>query len=130
MPDMDAFFAVVARLLRPQGHLLIYEMHPFTTMFDLPEETDKPLQVALSYFNRSATEDKNGLDYYTGAAYDAHPNYWFTHTLSTIFNAMIANRIAIIGFDEYAHDISAVFGPLEPYHLMPLSCILVGQRLT
>ena len=128
MPDIHAFFAVVARLLAAQGHLLIYEMHPITTMLNIPEETDKPLEIALSYFNRAATQETDGLDYYSGTDYAALPNYWFTHTLSALFTAMIANSIAIAAFEEYAHDISINFAPLEPYQLVPLSMILVGQK--
>jgi ubiquinone/menaquinone biosynthesis C-methylase UbiE len=128
MPDINAFFAVVARLLRPQGHLLIYEMHPFTNMLEIPEETDNPFQISLSYFNPSATEETDGLDYYWGTSYDALPHYWFAHTLSSIFTALIANQIAIVAFDEYAHDISAIFKPMEQYQRMPLSYILVGEK--
>jgi ubiquinone/menaquinone biosynthesis C-methylase UbiE len=128
MPDIHAFFGVVARLLRPGGHLLIYEMHPVTTMLDLPEKSEHPLQIALSYFNTKATEENDGLDYYQNSEYDALPNYWFTHTLGAILNGAIANGIAIVSLDEYPHDISAIFGPLEQYGLLPLSYILVGQK--
>lgn len=127
MPDIHAFFAVVGRILRPGGHLMIYEMHPFLNMLDLPEETEHPLQISLSYFNPAATED-NGLDYYTGTDYDALPNYWFAHPLSVIFTAMIQNQIAIAAFDEYPHDISMIFKALEPLQKVPLSYILVGEK--
>jgi ubiquinone/menaquinone biosynthesis C-methylase UbiE len=128
MPDIQAFFAVVARLLRPKGHLMIYETHPFLNMLDLPEETDNPLQISLSYFNTAASEDA-GLDYYTNSDYDASPNYWFAHTLSAIFTALIANGIKIAAFEEYAHDISLAFAPIEPLNKVPLSYILVGERV-
>ena len=127
MPDINAFFAVVSRLLRSGGHLMIYEMHPFLNVLDLPEETENPLQISLSYFNSAATED-SGLDYYTGTDYEALPNYWFAHPLGVIFKAMIQNQIAIAAFDEYAHDISLAFQALEPLQKVPLCYILMGQR--
>lgn len=128
MPDISAFFAVVARLLKPHGHLLIYEMHSFLNMLDAPEETDNPLQIALSYFNPAATEDITNLDYYQGTKYDALPKYWFAHPLSAIITALIANEIKIAAFEEYAHDISALFKPIEHYQRMPLSYILIGEK--
>jgi ubiquinone/menaquinone biosynthesis C-methylase UbiE len=128
MPDIHTFFGVVARLLRSQGHLMVYEMHPVLNMLNLPEASENPLQIALSYFNTKATEEHDGLDYYQNSQYDALPNYWFTHTLGAILNGAIANGIAIVSLDEYPHDVSAIFRPLEPYHLLPLSYILVGQK--
>lgn len=128
MPDIRAFFAVVARLLRPGGHLMIYETHPFLNMLDIPGETENPLYISLSYFNNEATEETGGLDYYSDKEYDALPNYWFAHSLSAILNSLVANGIAIASFDEFAHDISNVFQPLEAFHRVPLSYILVGER--
>ena len=34
MPDLVIFFAVVTKLLRPGGRLVIYETHPVLEMFD------------------------------------------------------------------------------------------------
>ena len=128
LPDLNTFWGVVARLLRPQGKVMIYEMHPFTNMLDLPEQTSTPLQISLSYFNPDVTEDKDGLDYYSGTSYDALPNYWFAHTLSDILMGMVNNGMALVSFEEYAHDISAVFKPLEQYGKVPLCYILVGEK--
>jgi hypothetical protein len=64
----------------------------------------------------------------TDTEYDALPNYWFSHSLSAIFTAMIKHGIAITVFEEYAHDISNVFKPLESLNKVPLSYILVGER--
>jgi ubiquinone/menaquinone biosynthesis C-methylase UbiE len=128
MPDLNAFFAVVARLLKPQGHLMIYEMHPFLNMLDAPSETDNPLQISLSYFNQAAQADTTSLDYYERTPYEALPKYWFAHSLASLLTALIANQIAISAFDEYAHDISELFKPLEQYQKIPLSYILVGEK--
>ncbi len=128
MPDIHGFFEVVARILKPQGKLLIYEMHPFLNMLDVPSETENPLQISLGYFNKAAQEDPSTLDYYNGTQYESLPKYWFAHTLSDNMTALIANGIAIAAFEEYPHDISAMFKSLEPYQKMPLSYILVGQK--
>jgi ubiquinone/menaquinone biosynthesis C-methylase UbiE len=128
MPDINAFFAVVARLLKPQGHLMIYEMHPFLNMLDEPDDTENPLQISLSYFNPGAQEEIADLDYYQGTRYEGLPIYWFGHTLSNIMTALIVNGIAISAFEEYAHDISATFAPLEQVQKIPLCYILVGEK--
>ena len=48
MPDLNRFFEIAAGLLRPGGHILIYETHPFLRMFD-PDSTT-PHIPAFSYF--------------------------------------------------------------------------------
>jgi ubiquinone/menaquinone biosynthesis C-methylase UbiE len=129
MPDIHAFFEVVARILKPEGKLLIYEMHPFLNMLDAPSETENPLQISLDYFNKAVQVDTSTLDYYNGTQYEnALPKYWFAHTLADNMTALIANGIAIAAFEEYPHDISEMFKSLEPYQKMPLSYILVGQK--
>ncbi len=128
MPDIDAFFGVVARLLKDHGHLMIYEMHPFLNMLDISAETDNPLLISLSYFQQGAQKEEGGLDYYQGTEYEAPPQYWFAHKLGAILNALIANGIALQAFDEYAHDISLSFAPLEQFQKVPLCYILIGQK--
>ncbi|HEX8993304.1 MAG TPA: class I SAM-dependent methyltransferase, partial [Anaerolineales bacterium] len=34
LPDLEAFFEIVARLLKPAGQLFLYEMHPILNMFE------------------------------------------------------------------------------------------------
>jgi ubiquinone/menaquinone biosynthesis C-methylase UbiE len=128
MPDIQGFFGVVARLLKPQGHLLIYEMHPFLNMLNTPEESDDPLRIALPYFKEEAELDMTNLDYYQGTVYEALPRYWFAHTLAAIMTGLLANGLQIVRFSEYPHDISAIFAPLEPLRKLPLSYILVGEK--
>ena len=49
MPDIAAFMAVPARLLRPGGRLFIYEQHPIIEMVT-PGEADDPVVWEDSYF--------------------------------------------------------------------------------
>jgi SAM-dependent methyltransferase len=43
MPDLGAFFDVIARLMRPGGALLVYEQHPIMNMFEPgAEDPHKP----------------------------------------------------------------------------------------
>ena len=49
-PDLASFFAVVAKLLRPSGRLVIYETHPVLEMFD--PECPTPQTTVFSYFRQ------------------------------------------------------------------------------
>ena len=49
LPDLDSFFAIVSRLMRPSGQLFIYEMHPVLNMFN----PDNGLVVEASFSRRS-----------------------------------------------------------------------------
>jgi ubiquinone/menaquinone biosynthesis C-methylase UbiE len=49
MPDLDAFFDAVARLIRPGGAVFIHEQHPILEMIE-PGEADDPLSWDWSYF--------------------------------------------------------------------------------
>ena len=52
--DLERFFAVAAQLLRPNGHLFVYEIHPVLDLFALPGEeayeAEQELKIAYSYF--------------------------------------------------------------------------------
>lgn len=130
MPDLPLFFSIVSNLLRENGHVFIYEAHPFLNMLDVPNEnSDNLLQITLSYFNKEATLDESGLDYFEGKEYKSLPNYWFAYTASDIIRGQIDNGLKITSFREYPHDISNEFKPLERFNKVPLSFILVSQKV-
>lgn len=79
MPDLPAFFEVVAGLTNGGGHLLVEEMHPVLLMYE-PGEDGAGAYLAHSYFDRAPLRDTRGLDYYGGNTYDARPNFSFQHT--------------------------------------------------
>ena len=129
MPDVEKFFAVCSRLLKKDGIIVIYELHPFTNMIDIPEkDTDGAPKITLSYFNKAANIDNTSLDYYENTSYASLPQYWFAHKMSDIIMSMIKNGIKISFFEEYYHDISNQFKPLEKFQKMPLSYILIGSK--
>ncbi len=130
LPDIDGFFAVVARLLRPGGFVFIYEMHPILDMFEnAPEYRADPLRIYHSYFKADPYADTTGLDYIGNTSYEGPISYWFHHKLSDVITALLRSHLSIRAFDEYDHDISEVFKHLEPLPVKPpLSYILVGQK--
>ncbi|MEX2236720.1 MAG: class I SAM-dependent methyltransferase [Dehalococcoidia bacterium] len=128
MPDIDQFFAIVARLLRPGGQLFIYEMHPILDMFESGEGTES-LKLYYSYFRTEPYVDDDGLDYLTNTTYESAKSYWFHHKLSDIIGAVLKNGMTLTAFDEYDHDISNVFAHLENETIRPpLSYILIARK--
>ncbi|MHA1969065.1 MAG: class I SAM-dependent methyltransferase [Candidatus Hodarchaeales archaeon] len=127
LPDMDELFQIASKLLKPKGQLFMYEMHPFLDMLD-PENKKDPLKITDSYFKVEPWIETAGIDYIGKTKYKAKTTIEFTHKLSDIINAIIKSGIQIIEFNEYSHDISAVFEHLEQEHMVPLCYLILGKK--
>lgn len=128
MPDVAAFMAVPARLLRAGGRLFIYEQHPIIEMV-APGKADDPVIWELSYFNREPYADKDGLDYYGENSYDAKLNYSFQHKMSDVITACIDNGLAIEHFEERPEHISNTWYNVEKQGpRLPMSYTLVARK--
>jgi len=129
LPDLNGFFAIVSRLLKPQGIFFIYDSHPFSIMLPWEKSEDSRIEIAHPYFETEACEYEESLDYYGWVDYKAPVHYEFTHTISDIVMGLLENNINIIFFGEYEKDISCGFEWLEPLNLkIPLSYILIGNK--
>ena len=106
MPDLIRFFEIAAGLLRPDGHMLVYETHPFLEMFD-PESTT-PHTPTFSYF-KTQPHVESGLITYDGEKI-ANPgkSYWFPHQLGAIVSAITAAGLQIAKLEEFPHSIREV----------------------
>jgi SAM-dependent methyltransferase len=56
MPDLTAWAREVARLLRPSGHLIIYEAHPAVPLWTWDQDEPR-VRPDRSYFDRSHVND-------------------------------------------------------------------------
>jgi len=112
MPNLDKFFAVVAKLIKPGGALFIYEQHPIIEMFE-PGETGDPIVWELSYFNKEPYIDTDGLDYFGGEKYKAKPATSFSHTMADIIMGGVNNDFKVEHFEEFPHHISNTWWNLE-----------------
>jgi SAM-dependent methyltransferase len=131
LPDLKLLFGKVAQMLRKDGVLFIYDIHPFSEMLPFDDyEGDDVLRVIEPYFKAEPYVEYGGLDYVGGTEYDSKkPQYWFIHKLSDIQMAMIENQIAIEYFAEYETDISGVHQRIEQAKAgIPLSYILIGRK--
>jgi len=131
MPDLELLFAKVAQVLRKDGAVFIYEIHPFSEMLPFDDyEGDDVLRIIEPYFKVEPYVEYGGLDYVGGTKYDSKkPQYWFIHKMSDIQMALIENQIAVEYFAEYENDISAGHQRIEQAKAgIPLSYILIGRN--
>lgn len=125
LPDLDAYFKIVNRLLKPNGHYFLLEMHPILDMLD----TKKGLELVHSYFRTEPFEDEAEPDYYDTNTIVEAKSYWFHHKLSDIIGGCLRNGLNLTEFHEYDRDISAVFAHLQELEVKPpLSYSLVAQK--
>nr|WP_010392589.1 hypothetical protein [Paracoccus sp. TRP] len=69
------FFQIVAKLLSPGGHLVIYETHPAMQMFD--PDSAMLHEPAICYFHKDPIKE-DGLISYDGIDHGAGATgYWF-----------------------------------------------------
>jgi SAM-dependent methyltransferase len=127
LPDLQEFYAVAKRLLKPGGSLFIYEQHPFTEVLPWNLVDGSAPEIENNYFPTEPIKGDGSLDYYGNVEYDAPDTYEFVHPLSEIMTAIIENGFRITSFTEYETDISNGFGWIEKCEFrLPLSYILTA----
>ena len=130
LPDLAAYFALAARMLKPGGRLLVYEMHPILNA--LPQKDDPefahPLQFGLPYFSREPFAYNDGIDYIGGTSYAARTSYNFNHGLGDIVNSIVRAGFEIEALDEFPHDISNLFAETAAAALIPMCFILQARK--
>lgn len=127
-PDLDDYFSVVSRLLKKDGKVLIFEMHPFAYFFENGFDPEKQnFSKMTSYFKKGPYNYEDGLDYVGGVKYESKECYWFMHKIADILNAILQNDIKIQEFNEYNLEM-ANNDSLKVLKNFPLSYILVGKK--
>ena len=116
-PDLGEYFSVISRLLKKNGEVLIFEIHPCAYI----------LEHKTSYFDKGPFSYKNGMDYVGGIQYEAKECRWFMHTLSDIINAVIQCGISITEFNEYNLEMAGSESMVDVKDF-PLSYILTGKK--
>ncbi|WP_158888988.1 class I SAM-dependent methyltransferase [Amycolatopsis anabasis] len=91
MPDLRVWAKDAARLLRPAGHLFIYEAHPAVPLWTWDEDEPR-IRPDRSYFERSHIND----------TFPAHGAVEWQATLGEIINAVISTGLELQYVAEYA----------------------------
>lgn len=133
IPDLTRFFEICSGLLKDKGFIIIFEVHPFANMLGFPGEPDydpkTPLNPVYSYFRIQPFEYTDGIDYVGGEIYESKPHVNFTHILSAIVNNLRKSSIYIEEMQEFSEDIATTFGDLPKAQRIPLSLLIIGQKL-
>ena len=131
MPDIQQFFEIVTRLLKPNGWLVMYETHPVLEMLE-PNEKDNPPPAQNSYFKTDRYVEEDGLDYYGMSKYKSAPKYSFPHKLSAIMTACLNNGLQLVSFEKYGHDITNLWAHFEHFKVKPPMCytLVAKQQIT
>ena len=129
--DLNRFFEVVAKCMKPGALIVINEQHPCTNMLatqgDEPFDKDHRLECHYSYFEHEWTGN-GGMYYMTLKSYESKTFTDFTHSMSEIVTGMCNNKIVVTGFKEFDHDLSGGFTELDNSGY-PLSMILLGKKI-
>ena len=128
--DLDRFFAVIAKCMKPGAVIVINEQHPFTNMIAAKgEELYDPshrTECLFSYFEHE-WKGNEGMFYMTQKSYHSKTFTDYTHPLSEIITGMCRNGIVVTGLQEFGYDICGSFGELDDTGF-PLSMIIRGQK--
>ncbi len=130
LPDIESFFRIVEGLLKPDGMLVMEEMHPVLLMYEPNPETGVST-VEYSYFGGQTWKETRGLDYFGGTEYESKPNYSFMHRLDEILMAGIGSGLTLTYFKELDYDISLFCSDLEHSETKPpLGFVMVMENTT
>jgi ubiquinone/menaquinone biosynthesis C-methylase UbiE len=130
--DLGRLFELVGRMLKPEGYLVIYEIHPFTNLLALKDEpvyeAANPYKIVYQYFRNDPWVSDTGADYIGKTTYKSKTFISFAHKLSDIITAICSGKIIIKEFAEYPHDVSSSLESLEKDKIVPLSYTILGRK--
>ena len=125
LPDLPGFFDVVTDLLRPGGHLFLYDQHPVLGMFDPAQK----LVIDSSYFRQEPFVEEVLPDYMDPSQTGRATSYWFQHTLSDIISLCLDSGFILTHFEEHEHDLSGTYRAFQDFEFKPpLSFSLVAKK--
>ncbi|CDG23089.1 conserved protein of unknown function [Xenorhabdus poinarii G6] len=101
MPDIERFFASVSGLLKPAGHLVIYETHPFLEM--LEPESERPFELRNDYFTAKPYVSREAIIYEGCGSDTGVASYWYVHELGSILGGLLSAGLRLSHFKEYRH---------------------------
>ena len=127
-PDLNDYFRVISRLLKQNGQIIIFEIHPFKYFFENGFSFQKQNYDKLtSYFETGPNHYPKGLDYFGNVEYESSEGFWFMHKVSEIITAILHNGIEIESFDEYPLDLDG--NPDKDVEgKLPFSYLITGKK--
>lgn len=126
-PDMNDYFSIVSKLLKENGKVLIFEIHPFTFFYNIYNSNNQNFDKTVSYFSKEPLSNKNGVDYISGVLHNPKECYLFMHKISDVINALLQNGITIQEFNEYNFEMTNNEA-IKFIEKIPNSYILIAKK--
>lgn len=127
-PDLNDYFSVIARLLKKDGKIIIFEIHPFKYFFERGFSfQEQNFGQLVSYFETEPNNYPKGLDYFGNVEYDSSECFWFMHKMSDIVAALLRHGLEIQDFEEYPFDLDGTPHP-EVEGKFPFSYLITAKK--
>ncbi len=110
LPDLNAWAAVIKRVLKPGGQFVFVEFHPVVWMFDYNFE-----KVGYNYFNDGPVEEMTEGTYADREAEISNNSVSWNHSLGEVFTALLNEGFHINSFQEYDYSPYNCFLNTEEY---------------
>jgi SAM-dependent methyltransferase len=131
LKDLNLLFEKVGKCLKSGGTLLINDGHPVANMLPLPDEdsfdADNPNRFTESYFRKEPWIGNSGM-YYISGEYESKTFTDFQHNLSEIINALSANGMKTVKFNEYDYEVGSMGSDIYDGKGIPMSYILIAEK--
>jgi len=130
--DLDAWAAVVVRLLAPEGRFVLFEGHPAEWLFDADEDGRWTL-TDYDYFGGAEASRGWAPEYIDRLSIPDAAQHWkFARawTLGEVVTALVRAGLRLEGLTEYPMDWWGGHGDVRPEERgrVPLSFSVVGRR--
>ncbi len=129
--DLDRFFSVVAKCMKPGAVIVVNEQHPCTNMLATEGEElydpEHKRDCKYSYFEHQWTSNE-GMYYITQKQYHSKTFTDYTHPMSEIVSGMCSSGMVVTGLQEYDYDICGGFAEID-HSGFPLSMIIQGKKI-
>ena len=96
LPDLEPWANMIYSYLKPGGQLIMAELHPFFFVFDHEKK-----EISYDYFRKAPYEEVMEGTYANTEASIALKEYFWVHSLSSTFSALMKAGMKIQSFKEY-----------------------------
>jgi ubiquinone/menaquinone biosynthesis C-methylase UbiE len=128
--DLKPLFKKVSDCLKPNGIMLIHDFHPFMNMLPMPGEscfeTNHLDRITHSYFRSEPWIENDGMGYMS-EQYKSKTFTSFSHTMSSIINALCDSKMKVSKLNEYDYDVG--LSDVYDNRGYPLSYILIAEKI-
>ena len=106
LPDLDRWAEVVAHFLKPGGTFYMAEFHPTFYMYDHEQK-----KIGYRYFDHINPYEEVEQGTYADTKADiAQREYFWSHSLASVFQSLLKQKLQVIDFQEF---------DFSPYNCFP-----------